>query len=95
MWPAGGGSIELASASPLSVAYAIDPRGRVTGMLEDAQRRHYAFLWVGGRLRRLDDLVGVSAWRFECGYAFTPDGGIVGIGTYRGRATGFVVEGID
>lgn len=91
VWLAGGAEADLAPNAPLSVAYAIDERGRVTGMLEDGDRRHYAFLWHDGRLERLDDLARAPGWRFECGYAFTADGSIAGIGTYRGVATGFVL----
>jgi hypothetical protein len=86
--------LELAPDAPLSVAYAIDDRDRITGMLEDATHHHYAFLWDRGRLRRLDDLAAGSGWRMECGYAFLPDGSIVGIGTYRGRATAFRLQGL-
>jgi hypothetical protein len=46
-------------------------------------------------LRRLDDLVRAPEWRFECGYAFTPSGDIVGIGTYRGKAAGFLIRFVD
>ena len=94
VWQGNGATVQLAPASPLSVAYAIDDRGRVTGMLEDADHRHYAFLYANGTLHRLDDLARAPGWRFECGYAFTPGGGIVGIGTYRGTATAFIVTGL-
>jgi hypothetical protein len=93
-WPSAGAPVELAAASPLSVGYAVDGRDRVTGMMEDARGRHYAFLWQGGTPRRLDDLVRAAGWRFECGYAFAPGGGIVGIGTYRGNAAAFEVDGL-
>jgi probable HAF family extracellular repeat protein len=94
LWRPGHDALEVAPGSALSVAYAVDENGRVAGMLEDAQGRHYAFLWENGRLRRIDDEVGSSDWRFECAYAFTPDGGIVGIGRYRGRPSVFVLKGI-
>lgn len=92
LWPSSGARIALDPRGPLSVAYAVDDRGRVTGMLEDARGRHYAFLWRDGNLRRLDDLVRAPGWRFECGYAFAPDGAIVGIGTYRGSPAGFEIQ---
>lgn len=94
LWQGNTPTVQLAPASPLSVAYAIDDRGRVTGMLEDADHRHYAFLYANGTLHRLDDLARAPGWRFECGYAFTPGGGIAGIGTYRGTATAFIVTGL-
>ncbi|HEY1977967.1 MAG TPA: hypothetical protein VGG89_15545 [Candidatus Baltobacteraceae bacterium] len=90
----GGSAIEPANSAAASVAYAIDSRDRVIGMIEDGDGRHYAFLWVNGSLHRLDDLVRAPGWRFECGYAFAPDGGIVGIGTYRGDAAAFSIEGL-
>lgn len=90
----GGSTIGPADSAPASVAYAIDARNRVTGMVEDDDSHHYAFLWENGALRRLDDIARAPGWRFECGYAFMPDGGIVGIGTYRGNAAGFLIEGI-
>lgn len=93
-WSAAGSAVDIAEGAPLSVAYAIDGRDRVTGMLEDAAGRHYAFLWSGGTLRRLDDVVAAPGWRFECGYAFTPGGGIAGIGSYRGKPAAFVVDGL-
>ncbi len=95
VWERGHDALEVAPESSVSVAYAVDENGRVAGMLEDAQGRHYAFLWENGRLRRLDDVVGSSDWRFECAYAFAPDGAIVGIGRYRGRPSAFVIEGIE
>lgn len=90
----GGSTITPADSAPASVGYAIDSRGRVTGMVEDAAAHHFAFLWENGTLRRLDDIAHAAGWRFECGYAFTPDGGIVGIGTYRGNAAAFLIDGI-
>ncbi len=95
VWPSGHAAVEIAPESAASVAYAVDEKGRVAGMLEDAQGHHYAFLWENGALRRLDDVVRSSDWRFECAYAFAPDGAIVGIGRYRGRPSAFVVEGIE
>lgn len=91
----GGSAIGPADSAPASVAYAIDSRSRVTGMMLDGNAHHYAFLWENGTLRRLDDLVRAPGWRFECGYAFTPRGGIVGIGTYRGNAAAFEIEGFN
>jgi hypothetical protein len=90
----GGSTIAPADSAPASVAYAIDSRDRVTGMIEDGQTHHYAFIWENGTLRRLDDIAHAPDWRFECGYAFTSDGGIVGIGTYRGNAAAFLIDGI-
>lgn len=91
----GTSAIEPAdSTTATSVAYAIDSKNRAIGMIEDGDGRHYAFLWQNGTLRRLDDLVRAPGWRFECGYAFTPAGGIVGIGTYRGTAAAFTIDGV-
>ncbi|HEY1656084.1 MAG TPA: hypothetical protein VGF86_13320 [Candidatus Tumulicola sp.] len=93
-WPPTGSAVEIAPNAPVSAAYAVDRRNRVAGMLEDPNGRHYAFLWSNGTLRRLDDLVATPGWRFECAYAFTPAGGVAGIGTYRGKAAAFVVYGL-
>lgn len=95
LWQTGHSAIEIARDSAVSVAYAVDEKGRVAGMLRDAQGRHYAFLWENGMVRRLDDIVASSDWRFECAYAFAPDGAIVGIGRFRGRPSAFVIEGIE
>jgi hypothetical protein len=92
-WPGPGPATELVSGNQISVAYAIDDNGRVAGMLVDGGR-HYAFLWHNGALTRLDDVAAAPGWRFECAYAFTPSGGIVGIGTYNGRAEAFVLNGL-
>jgi hypothetical protein len=92
-WPVGGPMVELAPDSPRSAAYAIDDRNRITGMLQDTRGRHYAFIVQNGVLHRLDDLVRAPGWRFECGYAFAPDGAVVGIGTFRGIAAAFAIEG--
>jgi len=89
----GGTPTEPANAFA-SVAYAIDDRNRVIGMMEDGDGRHYAFLWENGTLRRLDDIARAPGWRFECAYAFTPAGGIIGVGTYRGNAAAFEVTGL-
>jgi probable HAF family extracellular repeat protein len=94
MWPLTGSPTDLAPSAPLSVAYAIDDRGRVAGMLEDENSRHYAFVWNDGKLVLLDDLFKGNGWRFESAYAFTPDGGIAGIGIHNNLATAFVIEGL-
>lgn len=94
LWPSSGAPVALAPSSLLSVAYAVDSRGRTIGMLEDTQRRHFAFLWENGSLHRLDDLVAAPGWRFECAYAFTPSGALVGIGTDRGTPTVFEINGL-
>ena len=95
LWYAGSSTaVELAAQSPSSVAYAVDDRNRVAGMVEDESRRHFAFLWQNGVLRRLDDLVRVPGWRFESAYAFGTGDAIVGIGTYRGTAAAFEVTGL-
>ena len=93
LWPAPGQTTELVPGNTLSVAYAIDDRGGVAGMLQD-DGRHYAFLWRNGSLLRLDDVAAKPGWRFECAYAFTPSGGIVGVGTYNGRAEAFELDGL-
>jgi hypothetical protein len=92
-WPSPGKAIELAPNVPQSVAYAIDDRSRIAGMLEDGGR-HYAFIWENGTLRRLDDIAAADGWRLESAYAFTRTGGIAGIGTYRGTAEAFVIDGL-
>ncbi len=93
-WRGDGSAVDFAPNSPVSIGYAVDDRDRVTGMLEDDNHRHYAFLWDGNALHRLDDLASAPGWRFECGYAFAPNGGIVGIGTYRGIAAAFEIDGL-
>jgi hypothetical protein len=95
LWPATGDPVPIDAGPFLSVAYALDARGRVAGMIEDADGRHHAFLWQAGRLQLLDDIAHAPDWRFECAYAFAPDGSIVGIGVYREKATGFVIETKD
>ncbi len=94
VWLDGATAVDLAPDAPLSVAYAVDARGRVAGMLEDAAHRHRAFLWQNGRLRLLDDVARMPGWRFECAYAFAPDGSIAGIGTYRGTPSAFRIWGL-
>ena len=79
-------------AKERSVAYAIDDGGRVIGTLQDSAGKHYAFVWHDGALRRLNDIMHTPRWRFESAYAFTPDGGILGIGTHDGVATAFIVH---
>jgi hypothetical protein len=93
-WDRSGNVVEIAPQSQASAAYAVDARGRVTGVLLDAQGRHRAFVWQSGRLRVLDDVVDAPGWRFECGYAFAPNGAVVGIGTYRGIPEAFEIEGL-
>jgi len=92
-WSAPGAVVELAPNAQASVAYAIDADNRIAGMLEESGR-HYAFIWKNRTLMRLDDVVASPGWRFECAYAFTPTGGVVGIGTYRGRAAAYDLEGL-
>ncbi len=96
VWQPDGSTVDILPRYPLSVAYAVDPGGRVAGMCEDAQHRHYAFLWTHGHTEILDDVVGRKAagWRFEAIYAFTPDGGLIGIGTFHGVATAFEIRGL-
>ncbi|HKU81583.1 MAG TPA: hypothetical protein VJP76_05385 [Candidatus Tumulicola sp.] len=93
-WPPEGSPVDLTPNDPLGVAYAVDERGRASGMFEDGAGRHYAFLYASGRLATLDGLVTAPGWRFECAYAFTPSGGLVGIGTYRGKPAAFEIDGL-
>ena len=90
----GAQTFSPANDAATSVAYAIDARDRVAGMLQDAAGRHYAFLWQNGRLQRLDDAVRAPGWRFQSAYAFAPDGSVVGIGTFDGRAEAFSISGL-
>jgi hypothetical protein len=90
LWRTDGTRIVLETGR--SVAYAIDGGERVIGMLQDPTGRHYAFLWQDGVLRRLEDIVRAHHWRFESAYAFTPDGGILGIGTHDGVASAFILH---
>jgi probable HAF family extracellular repeat protein len=86
------GSPSVLESNLNSAAYAVDDDGRVVGMVQDSAGRHFAFLWHGGELKRLDDLVKAPRWRFESAYGFTPDGGILGIGTHDGVAAAFIVH---
>jgi len=92
LWNRAGARIYLAKSFPHSVAYAIDDAHRVVGTLQDSKGQQYAFVWQHGTLRRLDDVIKMPGWRFESAYAFTPDGGIVGIGRRHGIATAFVAH---
>jgi hypothetical protein len=92
-WPAPGNAVQIVPNPSRSVAYAIDDRNRIAGTLEDGGR-FYAFIWENGALRRLDDVAAAAGWHFESAYAFTPSGGIAGIGTYRGAAEAFVIDGL-
>ena len=94
LWPASGDAMDIVGGPGLSVAYTIHERGRIAGMLEDDNGRHRAFVWSGGRVALLDDIADAPDWRFECAYAFAPDGAIAGIGIHRGTATAFVIEGL-
>ena len=91
LWRYDGTELNL-DATFRSVAYAIDDNDRVVGMERDSNGRHFAFLWQDGTLKRLDDLVQATRWRFESAYGFTSDGGIFGIGTHDGVATAFIVH---
>jgi hypothetical protein len=92
VWRMDGSRILIAPQSPRSIAYSIDDRHRVIGMLEDKNGHHFAFVWRDGVLKRLDDIVQAPRWRFESAYAFTDDGGIVGIGTHDGVAMAYIVR---
>jgi probable HAF family extracellular repeat protein len=94
IWIGNQPPVQPAESAAESVAYAIDAHSRVVGTMQDAAGRHYAFVWQDGTLRRLDDVVHLADWRFECAYAFDAGGGIVGVGTYRGAPTAFVVSGL-
>jgi probable HAF family extracellular repeat protein len=92
LWPASGNPFDLDAGPNVSVAYALDASGRAAGMVESPDGRHHAFLWQDGKMQLLDDLAHAPDWRFECAYAFAPDGSIAGIGIFRGKATAFVME---
>jgi len=91
-WDSRGREIPLAPQAKSGVAYAVDSTHRVIGMLVGRDGRHYAFLWQDGKLHLLDETVQAPGWRFEGAYRFTDDGAIVGVGTYNGIATGFVLR---
>jgi hypothetical protein len=92
LWDVAGTAIDLTPHAKASTAYAIDATHRVIGSLTASDGRHYAFVWQNGRLQHLDDLAAAPGWRFEAAFAFAADGGIAGIGTHNGVATGFVLR---
>jgi probable HAF family extracellular repeat protein len=91
LWGTDGTSILLIPKFR-SIAYAIADDGRVIGTFQDSTGRHFAFVWKAGLLRRLDDIALDRRWHFESAYAFTSDGGIVGIGRHDGVASLFVLH---
>jgi len=91
LWTSAGRRTALVHGDRQSVAWDIDPRQTVVGMLQSVDGRHHAFRRTrDGRVERLDDLAHPAGWRFECAYAIDANGTIAGIGTHDGIATGFL-----
>jgi probable HAF family extracellular repeat protein len=88
-WDLRGRNIKLARDAPRSVAYDVGDDGTAVGTLQDADGKHYAFLWRDGHLERLDDLPHPSGWRFESAYSIAPDGTVAGIATHDGTPVVF------
>jgi probable HAF family extracellular repeat protein len=89
-WSPDGKQSRLFAGDGRSVAWDINDRGIIVGMMQSADGRHFAFRWHDGRMQLLDKLPHPPGWRFESAYAVDGEGRIAGIGTYHGIATAFL-----
>jgi probable HAF family extracellular repeat protein len=72
-----------------SFAYGINEDGSVVGYSYDALGRQRAFLWTGGMLFDLNNLLGLEDWSLTAAYDINARGQIVGSGYYKGQNVAF------
>jgi probable HAF family extracellular repeat protein len=75
-----------------SAAYDVNAFGHVVGYSYDNLGRQRAFLWTGGMLFDLNALIGSYGWSLEAAYGINDHGQIVGVGTYGGTSTAFLLN---
>jgi probable HAF family extracellular repeat protein len=96
MWDTDGVVIDLGSlGGGASYAYGINDEGSVVGFSFDALGRQRAFVWTGGMLFDLNDMVGDSDWSFTAAYAVNDRGQIAGTGYYKGVSSAFRLDPIE
>lgn len=77
----------------LSSAYDVNRAGDVVGYSYDNLGRSRAFLWLGGHMYDLNDLMAPgSGWILEAAYGINDAGQIVGAGDWNGLKTAFQLD---
>jgi probable HAF family extracellular repeat protein len=94
VWDSEGLATDLGTlGGSQSYAYGINDSGHIVGWSFDTDGRSRAFVWTGGMLMDLNDLVGnVPGWSLTAAYGINASGQIVGTGTYMGQSTAFRLD---
>lgn len=76
-----------------SMAVDINSAGHVVGHAENADGKRHAFIWKNGKMIDLNTLVpSDSGWEFSEARAINDDGSVVGLGTYQGEESAFLIN---
>jgi len=96
MWDAEGNITDLGTLGGIgSRAYDINDAGVIVGESQIETGHHHAFIYTGGVMRDLNDLIPAdSGWILEFAEGISEDGRIVGYGRLNGQSRGFVLEPI-
>lgn len=76
-----------------SDAYDINNFGQIVGLAQRADQSFFSFLWDGGQIYDLQDLVDpASGWIVDGVEAINNNGQILGVGFYKGNYTHFLLS---
>ena len=94
VWDASGLVMDIGTlGGGHSYAYGLNDAGYAVGWSFDALGRSRAFVWTGGMLLDLNDLVSnTSGWSLTAAYGIDSSGQIVGTGTYLGQSSSFRLD---
>jgi probable HAF family extracellular repeat protein len=83
---------DLGTLSGPSVASGINNSGQIVGYSYTAAGRQHAFIYSGGVMQDLNDLIPVdSGWELNYGSGITDDGKIIGWGLINGQTHAFLL----
>ena len=95
MWDTDRVVIDLGSLGSGELRYGINDDGTVVGLPMMRSGGQRAFVWTGGMLFDLNDIVDDVDWSFTAAYAVNASGQIVGTGYYKGVSSAFRLDPIQ
>jgi MYXO-CTERM domain-containing protein len=94
VWRPEGGVTDIGTlGGSHSYAYGINDAGVVVGWSYDSRGGMRAFVWSGGMLFDLNDLVSnADGWSLTAAYGINQNGQIVGTGFFNGESAAFLLD---